>query len=347
MWCGQHTLLPGGWTRACLMGCATLLINSASQAQDTRQAPMLARHRAATQAQAQFVPGGARNAHVPGKPWHGPVVYAAPTSRGVVNVYRGGTKQPKQPLYSFALYPGVANSLQVDKHGNLYLADTYSTWVFEYAPGTNTPLNSFPTSEPPDEIAVRGKTLYVFQSAPDGGDASVQIYENGQTKPSRSLSDGAIEDPSGLAVDGAGNVFVGYLGPNFTEGVGEFVKGKMPMVPLNLAGVVLPLALAVDPDGNLLVDSVGDGNDSTIYIYPPGQTTASGSIPNLPWLYQFSLTRDGSAFYAGPTSGSAFEMYAYPSGTPIYSFTDSDAYVGFAGIAASPGVKPGVWGTQK
>jgi hypothetical protein len=347
MWYGQRRLLPGGWTRACLMGCAALLISGASRAEDTRQAPMIARHRAATQAQTQFIPGGARNAHVPVKPWHGPVVYAAPTSRGVVNVYRGGTKQPKKPLYSFALDPGVANSLQVDRHGNLYLADTYSTWVFEYAPGTNTPLNSFPTSEPPDEIAVRGKTLYVFQSAPDGGDASVQIYENGQTKPSRSLSDGAIEDPSGLAVDGAGNVFVGYLGPNFTQGVGEFVKGKMPMVPLNLADVVLPLALAVDADGNLLVDSVGDENNSTIYIYPPGQTTASGSIPNLPWLYQFSLTRDGSAFYAGPMSGSAFEMYAYPSGAPIYSFTDSEAYVGFAGIAASPGAEPGVWGTQK
>ena len=54
----------------------------------------------------------------------------------IVNVYRGGTTKPKRPIYSFSLNPGVANSLVVDRHGNLFLADTFSTWVFEYAPGT-------------------------------------------------------------------------------------------------------------------------------------------------------------------------------------------------------------------
>lgn len=284
------------------------------------------------------------------KPWHGSVVYAAPTSRGVVNVYKGGDKKPKGPIYSFDLDPGVANSLQVDKHGNLYLADTYSTWVFEYAPGTSAPFKSFPTSEPPYEIAVRGNTLYVFQSGPSGGDVSVQIYEKGSTQPTRSLSDGAMQTPNAIAMDKAGNVFVAYDTSDFSSGVGEFVKGQMPMVPLALKGVSLPLAMAIDPAGNLVVDNAEKVGSSSFLIYPPGKTTPSAKISRLPWLYQFSFTADGTAFYAGDSGtgqkDQAFQMYEYPSGRLIYSYTIPDAFAGVSGVAASPSAEPGVWGTQ-
>ncbi len=61
--------------------------------------------------------------------------------------------------------PRCGDSLVVDRRGNLFLADSYSTWVFEYAPGTSTPSKSFSTSETPfpehslarlDALRIRG-----------------------------------------------------------------------------------------------------------------------------------------------------------------------------------------------
>ncbi len=195
-------------------------------------------------------------------PFDRPVVYAAATSRGVVNVYRGGRKLPTHPLYSFSLDPGMENSLHIDKSGNVFFADSYSTWVFEYAPGTSVPLKTFPTSQTPSNIDIRGGTLYVFQWQQEGANASVQIYEKGHTSPDRALTDGAMTTPTGLAVDAAGNVFVAYLGTGFTYGVGEFIRGKMPMLPLSLQEDNLPLALAIDGAGNLVVDLANE-NDKT------------------------------------------------------------------------------------
>jgi hypothetical protein len=275
----------------------------------------------------------------------GPLVYAAPTSRGVVNVYPGGQTKPTSPLYSFSFNPGVANSLVVDRRGNLFLADSYSTWVFEYAPGTSTPSKSFSTSETPFNIALHGSTLFVYEAMESGGLADVAVYEHGSTKVTRTLSDSAIVYPQGMAVDGAGDVFVGYSGSAVSQfGIGEFVGGRMPMVPLNLGGLY-PLSLGVDPAGNLLVDAPEvSGLTSSISIFPPGRTTASATIDNLPWLYEFSLTADGRNFYAGDMGRDrVFQMYHYPSGRLIYRFKDPEAYEGFAGICASPAAEVGTW----
>jgi hypothetical protein len=276
--------------------------------------------------------------------WQGPVVYAAPTSRGVVDVYRGGPTKPILPIYSFDLDPGVANSLVVDAQRNLYLADSYSTWVFEYAPGTSTPSKRFPTSETPDNIAVRGDTLYVFEGMESGGSASVALYEHGGVTVTRSLTDPRIVFPQGMAVDRAGNVFVGYSGSGFKSGIGEFVGGKMPMKRLDIA--LYPLSLGIDPAGNLLVDAPDTGSTltSSISVFPPGLTAPIGTISNLPWLYEFSLTANGKYFYAGDEGrGKSFQMYAYPSGALVYSRGDREAFAGYAGIAASPAAPVGTW----
>jgi hypothetical protein len=276
--------------------------------------------------------------------WQGPVVYAAPTSRGVVDVYRGGPTKPIRPIYSFDLDPGVANSLVVDSQRNLFLADSYSTWVFEYAPGTSTPSKRFPTAMTPDNIAVRGDTLYVFEAMESGGSASIALYEHGGVTVTRSLTDPRIVLPQGMAVDRAGNVFVGYSGSGFRSGIGEFVGGKMPMKRLDIA--LFPLSLGIDSAGNLLVDAPDSGSDltSSISVFPPGLTTPIGTIPHLPWLYQFSLTANGQYFYAGDMGrGKSFQMYEYPSGALVYSRGDREAFEGYAGIAASPAAPVGVW----
>jgi hypothetical protein len=214
--------------------------------------------------------------------------------------------------------------------------------VYEYAPGTNQPDKKFETAYTPFDISLRGKTLYVFQAMDSGGYASIAIYENGSTKPTRQLSDGTILYPQAMAVDKAGNVFVGYGGAKFTSGIGEFVHGKGAMQSIDQS--VDPLALAIDPNGNLVADVLAGGADtSTMEIYPPGTTTPSASIQNLPSMFQFSFTADGKQFYAGDMSGKKFQLYDYPSGKLVYNAEAPAARWGYAGIAASPAAPVGTW----
>ncbi|MEJ0048730.1 MAG: hypothetical protein WDN04_23430 [Rhodospirillales bacterium] len=280
----------------------------------------------------------------PSAPWPEPVVYAALTSRGVVNVYRDKDTRPKHPIFTFGLDPGTESSLVVDQKGNLFLADPFSTWVYEYAPGASAPTKSFPTSQTPFNIALFGNTLYVFQSMPSGGGASIAIYGHGSTSPTRSLSNPAIVFPQGMAVDGAGNVFVAYGGATLGKyGVGEFAAGRMPMKRIKIPHSIFPVALGIDPSGNLLVDGAGNqAGQSTLFIFPPGQIVPSGSLA-MPSLYQFSFTADGTSMYVGDVGDRSFRKYSYPSGTLIYRKKDQDARWGFSGIAASPAPSVGVW----
>jgi len=278
----------------------------------------------------------------------GPVVYAAPTSRGIVHVYRGGLGKPGAPTFTFWLNPGVANSLQVDGAGNVYLADSYSTWVYELASATTSPMRKIETPQTPFNLALWGTTLYVFEANVNGGSAQIAIFPKGTKKPSAVLSDPAIVFPQGLAVDGDGNVFVAYGGASLKQfGVGEFVHGQMPLAKLKIGGLV-PECLAIDGAGNLLIDApVGSGGTTSLFIFPPGASKPSKVIANLPSLYQISFSAGGQSFFAGPAAGKSFAHYAYPSGKLIYKLREADAFSGFAGIAASPAVKAGVWGISK
>src|SRR6202000_529598 len=142
-----------------LSGCS-----SADLPRDTSSAAGLAANaRSALRAEAAFSPESAPIAPASKAPWNGPVVYVSPTSTGYVYVYPGKQHPPKKTLYSFNLYPGVENSIQVDTQKNVWFADSFSTWVYEYAPATNHPKTGFETAYTPEQIAVRGKTLYVFE----------------------------------------------------------------------------------------------------------------------------------------------------------------------------------------
>ena len=274
-----------------------------------------------------------------------PVVYAALTSRGVVKAYYDTDTSPTRPIFSFGLNPGTQGAMAFDAHGNLFVTDPFSTWVFEYAPGAATPSRKFPTTGTPYGLALLGDTLYVFQTAPSGGNASVAIYENGSTSPTRLLTAPQIEFAQGIAVDAAGNVFVGWGGARISQfGIGVFAGGQMPMRRLPLSPGLYPVALAVDAAGNLLVDSPSlVAGQSIITVFPPGQSTPSATIGGLPSLLQVSFTADGSSFYTADTSDHGFSKFAYPSGTPIYTHTDSDAFAGFAGIACWPPPAVGTW----
>jgi hypothetical protein len=327
-----------------LAGCSSATLPpNASGSSPNSNASSVALARSLTSIARTFAPSKTGVAPAAKTPWKGAVVYVSPTSTGYTYVYPGAPHAPKKTLYSFNLYPGVENSIQIDAQQNVYFADSYSTWVFEYAPGTNTPVKSFPTKYSPYDIAVRGKTLYAFEGQLSGGIADIAIYENGSTKVTRTLSDGNIQYPSGLAVDKAGNVFVGYQGPSFTSGIGEFVKGKGSMIVLNSS--ILPLAIAIDGAGNLLVDVAASGSTSSIQTYPPGKTSPSKSIDNLPWFYQFSLTADGKHFYAGDSgyNSTSYQYYTYPAGKLVYTYAVPGAFAGVAGIAASPSLPPGKW----
>ena len=281
-------------------------------------------------------------------PAHRAVVYVAETSTGTVAVYASDTPTPPTaPLYTFSILPGTEQGLSVSAGGNLFLADSYTTWAYQYAPGQTRPRFGYPTAYTPQATAEVGQTLYVMEGQLDSIHADILAFRKANAQPIRVLSDSAMVVPTAMTADGAGNIIVAYADASFsTFKYGVFPHGQMPMVQLALPQN-LCIAMAVDASGNLLVEnpSVTELAKSDIHIFPPGSVTERREKDGLPSFSALSFTADGTSLYATPQSGQTFIKYAYPSFKMIYRVKDGHANkrFGFAGTAAAPALQAGAW----
>jgi hypothetical protein len=160
--------------------------------------------------------------------------------------------------------------LALDRAGNLYIADRASNAVLMLHAATSaTPgaLEILAHVVSPASVGVTPDGSKVFAASPDTG-AIVEI--NAKT---RSISTAAISPsqwfagsqnftaariiPTGLAVDGAGNLFVSFSGPG--GGLDQIwrldaISGKMTSAA---RGLTSPGELALDSNGNLFVADQG------------------------------------------------------------------------------------------
>jgi sugar lactone lactonase YvrE len=103
----------------------------------------------------------------------------------------------------------------------------------------------------------------------------VEIYrQKGQNQQPIGQITGLNQPYTGLFVDGARNVYVCNYG-NGTVTV--YAKGTTtPFETLTQAGT--PDAVVVGSDGTVYVANRNNGNNGSILVYPPNQTTPSGSL---------------------------------------------------------------------
>jgi sugar lactone lactonase YvrE len=203
---------------------------------------------------------------------------------------------PAYTQYAFKGPQGVA----VDLNGNVYVADTGNAMVVEIPAhpdlGGATPMLQYPGAPgfvTPIGVAVdQNGNIYVV----DTGNVSAQIVKipagggDYQTLPSAVLAGYGVnlQVPSGVAVDGAGNVYISDSGANQVvelpaatgPGSEQFALG---FTGLNLTGSSPSVtkfsggSLALDANGNLYV--ADSGNSRILFENRQNPTLQFGTVP--------------------------------------------------------------------
>ena len=179
--------------------------------------------------------------------------------------YGTGTTPPAQ--YAFNAPQGLA----VDVWNNVYVADTGNSAVVEIPSnpqlGGAVPLLSYsgaPQFKNPVAIAVdslgniyvadtKNPSAQIIVLPPGGGDL---VSVPGSQFPS--LVGSGVKTPNGVAVDGAGNVYISDSTANtVVEVPSASGPGSTPFA-LNFLGMKTPAGVALDPSGNLYVADTGN-----------------------------------------------------------------------------------------
>ena len=150
--------------------------------------------------------------------------------------------------------------------------------------------------------------------------------------PSVTLSLPGFSQPTGNAVDAAGNVYVANLGSTGTKSIAVFkapiTSASVPAFFLN--GLNYPGGLIFDAQGNLYASSQPSGGQSLIVRYNSNNLT-SGAVPNIVnptglgrqnYEAAFAFDAAGNLFVAdcgAPNNGAGIR--SYPTGTTPFSST--------------------------
>jgi sugar lactone lactonase YvrE len=253
---------------------------------------------------------------------------------------------------------GVTNpqGLFVDKHHNLWVAvsgDCRSQFssVLEFAPGNPNPIKTLQDpAGPATDVVVndRSGTVYVTnffdytKGCASGNDGSVEVYANGSTSPTGSLSDARMNYAFNDAVDNHGNLYVTYLelnGPTGSGHIGKWTHGKGTMQDLGIT-LQAPGGIQTTVSGALLVcdQSVACGN------FAPGSTTMTNLFATkTPGSFGVALDkREGHAWVENPAlSSGQLQRYDYPGPDKRALQKITVTGGGYAGVAVSPASPPG------
>jgi len=126
--------------------------------------------------------------------------------------YTAGAIQPslcQSPVYNVGAF-GVVSALSVDAYGNLYVADTTNSAVYKLTPQISSGIYTYGKTTAASSVMAKGVAtdaagdLYVLSSSgvnlyPQSGSSTVSIAST-------------VLSPAGLAVDGAGAVYVADSG---------------------------------------------------------------------------------------------------------------------------------------
>jgi hypothetical protein len=254
------------------------------------------------------------------------LLYVSDEGQGIVDIF-------SVPKYSLVgqITNGIdqPEGLATDKKGNLYVSNLSGNTITVYKPGATSPFLTLTESEGPDDVAV-GSNGYVYAADSGGG---VAVYPPGATSPTTRLTNSAIVSATGVAVDASNNVYTDGSTSNGGAVVVEYANASGSGANLGLTGLEEPSGVIVDKNNNVVVSDFGL---SEILIYPPGQTSPSGTIA-APSADRSAINKAENVIYAGLGFNYGAGVYDYPSGTLVTTISTG----GFtAGAAISPAAAP-------
>jgi hypothetical protein len=226
------------------------------------------------------------------------------------------------------------NGIGVDAAGNLWVPDGKANTTTEYGPNCGAAKLTIPdpTGEPAAIGFDRKGAIYIMNINDTSGPPTVNVYDASGTL-SRTLGDPSFSVLVGVAADGKGNVFVSNL-QNNAGYVVEFPKGKMPGTVLSGVRLGFPGAPAFDKVNNLII---ADWGALTIDVFAPPYSAAPSTSQLKGSSIWCPLSRNEKQILCGDADFGAVDVYAYPGGTYLYSYTSGlsqNALV--TGVAPSP-----------
>jgi sugar lactone lactonase YvrE len=253
---------------------------------------------------------------------------------------------------------GVTNpqGLFVDKKGNLWVAvsgncRTQFSSVLEFAPGNATPVRTLQDSAgDATDVAVDNAsgTVYVTnffdysEGCASGNNGAVEVYANGSTSPTSTLTDPNMTYAINDAVDDKGNLYVTYLNVNGSFGTGridEWSGGSGAPTDLDIT-LQAPGGIQTTANGALLVcdQSVACGD------FDPGSTTMTNLFATkTPGSFGVALDKHEKHAWVENSSASTgqLQQYKYPGPAKRAKQTIVVPGGGYAGVAVSPAAHEG------
>jgi 6-phosphogluconolactonase (cycloisomerase 2 family) len=164
----------------------------------------------------------------------------------------------------------------VDSHGTLYVVNQNANTVTIYPAGAISPsLTLTQGLSFPNSAAVNANGD-VYVTSRNSVPASIVVYPQGQSKPSRYITGSLIQDPLQDFFDQAGNFYFA----DYSTGVNEIPIGSQQPKSLGLKEVPNPAGLALDrANGNLFVQNYATGSYKTL-VYPPGDVNPLRTLNN-------------------------------------------------------------------
>ena len=247
------------------------------------------------------------------------VVYASDYLTDQVLIYnQDGRHEPVGQIVDGIYYP---EGMAVDGEGNLYVVNNSSVTV--YPRGKTKPNRALSGANSPESIAVgTDGTVYVgtyCSACPQ----KVAVYSPGASSPSYFIEDANIDQTTGLALDAANNLYVGYTDvAGYVGRISEYSPGSHgPGTQLQLSfswthGIIF------DPKGKMVVvDSRAEAVEVFKHTKKPPYWSLSEefSVPGNPWYCGFNR-RQSQLFISQNRYDNKVVVYSYPAGKLLGSF---------------------------
>jgi hypothetical protein len=257
----------------------------------------------------------------------GGLVFVSDVTNNVVNIY--SAKNPGPSVGQVAGLLSLPASLAVDAAGNLYVYNSRTNSILEFAPPyTGTPIRSY-------YDGLTGISSLIVDAIGTIYSANYyKIVEYPHGKPTaKTVSLPAA--PTGMTIDGRGNLVSAFNGGG---AAGVLRVTRTSQVPQNL---LIPLEQSTadvlfDASGNLVVEDLDGGY---ISIFRPGATK-----PSATWSTGFvapnhmAFAADRQTLYVSDRGNNTVKAFGYPSGQLLWQI-GGFGYVG--GVAVSPAAIPG------
>lgn len=266
--------------------------------------------------------------------------YVSQFSGTPVQEYHERNKRNKPPLCSL---PGQSvNGIAVDAAGNLWVPSGTGGgqgYTQEYAPncGAAGMRVTDPNGQPADVGFDSKGNIYILNIFDANGAAgTVNIYNSSGTM-TGSLSDPSFNELIGIGTDSKDDIFVSNRQSNGAANVVEFPGGQMPGTVLSGIVLGLPGAPQLDRHDNLIIT---DWNALTLNVYAPPYSGSPTVTPMQGLSLWCPLSHSEKRLSCADLGNGSVDVYAYPSGTYLYSYTNGLSPSGFATGAATDPAAP-------